>query len=93
MDVRSDVCATSEPSAGETECATISDDHELNLRELAIELKKEAASPPVPKLPAASAQSLKRSALSRPEATPHPAPKPTFCFGAAAEAVSTTTAG
>ena len=70
MDVRSDVNVAGEPGADEDERASTSDDHELNLRELAMSLGEEAAAPAARKPPVAEAPSPKGSAPPRKEDKP-----------------------
>jgi serine/threonine protein kinase len=71
MDVRSEVNATGgEPHADPGEREGAVEDRELSLRELAMELGAEPASPAAPKPLAAVAPPLKRAASPREEATP-----------------------
>ncbi len=64
MDVPSEVGVTGEPGADVDEREGASDSHELNLRELAMELGEEAAAPAARKQPVAAAGPLTKACIT-----------------------------
>ena len=76
MDVRSDVGPAGEQGGDRDEREGASDDHELNLRELAMALGEEAAAPAARKPPVADALPPLAPAPSRKEEKPSEPPKP-----------------